>query len=247
MTVLPGAPASSSVEGLLVVNKPKGLTSHDVVQRLRGKLGLRRIGHAGTLDPMAEGVLVLLVGRSTKLVDAIHAHRKCYEAVITLGAQTRTADAWGETVRREPVPTLSDSDVDAALASCLGAQCQVPPAFSAVKVRGRPLYWWARRGTPQPAAARTITVASIERLRWQSPELAFRVECSTGTYVRVLAETIAQRLDTVGHLSALTRVSIGPWTLRDACTLAWLEQAGRAEVVRALQQLTLDHGHSDRP
>lgn len=247
MSTLSGAPVSSEVDGALIVNKPKGLTSHDVVQRLRGKLGVRRIGHAGTLDPMAEGVLVLLVGRSTKCVEMVHAYRKCYEAVIALGVQTQTADAWGEAIRREPVPTLSAADVDAALASCLGAQPQVPPAFSAVKVCGRPLYWWARRGTPQAAAARTITITSIARLRWQSPELAFRVECSTGTYVRALAETIAQRLGTVGHLSALTRVSVGPWTLRAACALAWVEQAGRDEVVRALRPLRVGDGDSDRP
>ena len=246
MSASQAVPAVMGAEGMLIVNKLQGLTSHDVVQRLRRKLGVRRIGHGGTLDPMAEGVLVLLVGRATKQLSMIHAYRKCYEAVITLGAQTQTADAWGEVIRSAPVPVLSRAEVDAGLAALKGTHAQVPPAFSAVKVRGRPLYWWARHGQPQTVAPRAITVFSVELLHWATPHLTCRVECSTGTYVRALAERVAEGLGTVGHLSALTRISVGPWHLHDACDLAWVEQSSREDVLRALQPLTGDDAHSHR-
>jgi tRNA pseudouridine55 synthase len=224
-------------DGILVMNKPQGMTSHDVVQLARARLGIRRLGHAGTLDPIAQGVLVLLVGRATKHQKTVQTYRKAYEATMQLGTQTDTGDAWGKPLRTAPVPSFARTNVDAVLAALVGSVTQVPPAFSAVKVRGRPLYWWARRGTPLEAKPRTIEVFSAELIELQSASVRCRIVCSSGTYIRSLAEAIADRLGTVGHVSALTRLSVGPWTLAQALDLCWLATAPAEEVWAAVQPL----------
>lgn len=226
-----------SREGLLIVNKRLGMTSHDVVQLTRRKLGIRQIGHGGTLDPMASGVLMLLIGGATKHQRAVQAHRKWYEAMIRLGTQTDTADAWGQVLRTASVPALTPDRVSAVLASCVGSLTQVPPAFSAVKVRGRPLYWWARRGRPVVAAPRTVEVFAIEFLELRDDRLTCRVECSAGTYIRALAETIAERLGTLGHVGGLIRLSVGPWTLAQALDLGWMATASSEALWACVQPI----------
>lgn len=212
------------VEGLLLVNKPSGVTSHDVVQVVRRKLSIRRIGHTGTLDPMAEGLLMLLVGPATKHQQAFQAHEKRYEATVRFGTQTDTGDATGQPVRTAPIPRLDPRGVVEVLASLQGPMDQTPPAYSAVKVKGKPAYWWARRHQAVTLASRTIHLAELTMVSGEAETLTFRVRCSAGTYVRTLAERIAERLGTVGHLTRLVRLRIGDWTIDEAKSLAWIRE-----------------------
>lgn len=234
MTVSP----ASTLAGLLLVNKPSGVTSHDAVQVVRRKLGLRRIGHTGTLDPIAEGLLVLLVGPATKFQRDFQGHDKTYQAVIRLGIQTETGDRDGAVVREAPVPPVTREELERVLASLEGAQSQVPPAFSAVKVRGKPAYWWARRKQPVALTARTVTLSRIALVAFTPPSVTVRVDCSAGTYIRTLAELAAERLGTAGHVSGLVRLRVGQWTLDEAKTLAWLRDAAPGDVAAALRPVT---------
>jgi tRNA pseudouridine55 synthase len=225
-----GAPS-----GILIVKKEPGMTSHDVVMLVRRKLGVRRIGHTGTLDPIASGVLLLVVGGATAHQQRLQGHQKIYEATICLGAQTDTGDSAGRVIREAAVPALTAARVEEVLASCLGASSQTPPMFSAVKVRGRPLYWWARQGMPQSGRPRPIHIYALECLGYADGALRCRITCSAGTYVRTLAETIAQRLGTVGHVSALSRLAVGPWTLEQAVDLCWIAGASPEQLIGVLQ------------
>lgn len=227
------------IEGLLLVNKPPGMTSHDVVEIVRRKLGVRRIGHTGTLDPMAEGLLILLVGSATRHQQALQAHEKTYEAVVQFGTQTETGDATGRSVRTAPVPRLERDRVVEILKSFQGPLSQRPPAYSAVKVRGRPAYWWARRREPVVLPERIVRLSQLELLDCAHETIAFRVHCSAGTYIRSLAESIAERLGTVGHLTRLVRLSIGDWRAEDAKPLSWIQAAGLDELARALAPVRL--------
>lgn len=222
-------------DGLLVVNKPQGMTSHDVVQVVRRRVGLQRVGHTGTLDPIAEGVLVILVGAATKYQQILQTQRKVYEAVIQLGTQTDTGDAWGKALRTAPVPALEQRQVEETLRSFVGRLTQTPPAFSAVKVQGKPLYWWTRRGVPKVAQPRTVEILALDLLGWDGSALACRIVCSSGTYIRTLAEAVAARLGTVGHVKALTRCAVGPWELARAVTVPWIQAASEADVRAALR------------
>jgi tRNA pseudouridine55 synthase len=226
------------VDGVLLVNKPPGVTSHDVVQVVRRKLGLRRIGHAGTLDPMAQGLLILLVGQATKHQRALQTHDKIYEAVLRLGTQTDTGDATGAPMRTASVPPLDQARVVEALASFKGPLSQRPPAYSAVKVRGRPAYWWARRHQPVILPNRTVHVSDIVLLGCTPETIAFRVHCSAGTYIRSLAESIAERLGTAGHLAHLVRVRVGGWRAEEAKSLSWVREASPDLVARAVLPVT---------
>ena len=229
------------LDGMLIVNKQRGWTSHDVVQLARTKLGVRRIGHTGTLDPMAEGVLVLLIGQATKLQQRAQTHRKIYETVIQFGAQTDTGDAWGTVIRTAEVPPLTPEAIQQVLHSLLGRVEQIPPAYSAVKVRGRPLYWWTRQGQRQTAPSRTIEIEALEWIGLEEHRLRCRVTCSAGTYIRTLAEVIAERLGTVGHVCELTRVAVGSWTLAEAMSTAQLQAADAASIRQWLRPLAVLH------
>ncbi len=226
------------VEGALLVNKPAGMTSHDVVQVVRRKLGIKRIGHTGTLDPIARGLLILLVGPATKHQQAFQGHDKTYEAVVRLGTQTDTGDAAGRAVRTAPIPALDRSRVADILASFEGTLLQIPPAYSAVKVRGRPAYWWARRQRPVTLAARPVQLSDITLIACDRETITFRIRCSSGTYVRSLAESIAERLGTVGHLAGLVRLRVGTWSLEEARPLDWIAQQGAEAVARELRPVT---------
>ena len=230
----------TALDGVLLVNKPQGPTSHDIVLAARQAFGLRRIGHGGTLDPIATGVLVLLIGRATAQQQQVHGVRKVYDAVIRFGRQTDTGDAWGAVIAETPLPDLEDrARLEEALASCRGALLQQPPAFSAVKVQGHPLYWWARRGQPKSVPARPVTIFSLELLEVGEDRLRCRLECSAGTYVRSLAERIAQQLGSVGHVAELARLSVGSWRLEDACAYDWLRRASREELCARLRPVEL--------
>ena len=230
-------------DGVLIVNKAKGMTSHDVVQLARRKLKLRRIGHTGTLDPIAEGVLVLLVGRATKAQQQAQTYRKRYEATVRLGIQTDTGDAWGQTRQTAPVPLLARHEVEAVLAAFVGPLVQTPPPFSAVKVQGRPLYWWARKGQHPSVPSRTVQLFAVDLLDLTGDRLRIRVECSSGTYIRSLAEAIAQRLGTVGHVSELTRLTVGTWELADAISVQQMMDASEHDVWKWIWPLGQVHAN----
>lgn len=211
-------------EGVLNLDKPRGPTSHDVVNRVRALVGLRQVGHAGTLDPMATGVLLVCVGRATRLAEYLVTGRKVYRAVVRLGVETDTHDAEGSVVAEAPL-TVGCADVEQALAGFRGRISQVPPAFSAVKHQGTPLYKLARRGIEVEREARQVEVFDLRLLDCQLPDCVLEVTCSPGTYVRVLAHDLGRTLGCGAHLTSLTRLASGGFRLQDALSLEKLEQA----------------------
>ena len=214
--------ATTTLNGLLVMDKPAGWTSHDVVALVRAHTRVRKVGHAGALDPAATGVLLILVGRATKLADAWLTVDKEYVTTVALGVATESGDAEGRVVATKAVPALTRANIEAALANFRGAITQTPPMVSALKHHGRPLYWWARRGRMVERAARPVQIHALELLAWDPPQLSLRIACSKGTYIRTLAEDVAAALETVGHLSALQRTRVGPYTLAQAVSAEWI-------------------------
>ncbi|MGZ5296562.1 MAG: tRNA pseudouridine(55) synthase TruB [Actinomycetota bacterium] len=198
----------SDPEGLLLVDKPGGMTSHDVVDVVRRRLGTRKVGHAGTLDPMATGLLVLGVGRATRLLRFLGRLPKTYEGTARLGVQTTTLDADGEITVERPV-TATEREIRGAMASLVGDSMQSPPAYSAVKVGGRKLYEAARRGEVLEAAPRPIHVDAFELITLRGPDVDFSVTCSGGTYVRVLLADVGTAVESGAHLTRLRRTAIG--------------------------------------
>jgi tRNA pseudouridine55 synthase len=207
------------------MNKSAGMTSHDAVLRVRRLTGLRKVGHAGTLDPMATGVLLLCLGRATRVAEYLVAGRKQYRAVVRFGISTDTYDADGSVTRSVEIPQLHQDQIADALASFQGAIQQIPPPYSAIHRKGQRLYELARRGIPVQVPPRTVEIDRIELIDWESPHLTIDVTCSPGTYIRSLAHDLGQRLDVGGHLAALTRVASGSWRLEDATKLGEFEQA----------------------
>jgi tRNA pseudouridine55 synthase len=201
--------------GIALVDKPSGITSHDVVDRARRALGTRKVGHAGTLDPLASGLLVLGVGRATRLLRFLGDLEKTYEGSGLLGVETDTLDADGEVVREAPA-RVAESELRAAMASLVGDIDQVPPAYSAVKVGGRKLYEAARAGQHLEAAPRRVRVEAFDLLGFAPPGFGFEVRCSSGTYVRTLVADVGTALGTGAHLTALRRTSIGRFVVADA-------------------------------
>jgi tRNA pseudouridine55 synthase len=202
-------------EGLLLVDKPQGATSHDVVDVVRRALGTRKVGHAGTLDPMATGLLLVGVGRATRLLRFLGDLPKTYEGTGLLGVQTDTLDADGEITATSPV-TASREELERAASALVGESMQRPPAYSAVKVGGRKLYEAARKGEALEAEPRPIHVDGFEILAFASPTFDFRVTCSGGTYVRVLVADVGSALRCGAHLARLRRTAIGPFRVQDA-------------------------------
>jgi tRNA pseudouridine55 synthase len=202
-------------EGLLLVDKPTGMTSHDVVDVVRRALGTRKVGHAGTLDPMATGLLLVGAGRATRLLRFLGDLPKTYEGTGILGVQTATLDAEGEVTGTAEVVATRGA-LEAAAAALVGDSMQRPPAYSAVKVGGRKLYEAARKGEVLEAVPRAIRVEGFEILTFESPAFGFRVTCSGGTYVRVLVADIGATLGCGAHLGRLRRTAIGPFEVREA-------------------------------
>jgi tRNA pseudouridine55 synthase len=209
--------------GLVVVDKPAGLTSHDVVARLRRILGTRKVGHAGTLDPMATGVLVCGVGRGTKLLGHLALDTKAYTATVRLGAATTTDDAEGEVVATADASRVDDAAIAAGIAALTGPILQVPSSVSAIKVDGRRAYARVRAGEEVVLPPRPVTVSAFTLLARRGPDLDVAVECSSGTYIRALARDLGSGLGVGGHLTALRRTRVGPFHLEHARTLPELE------------------------
>ena len=203
--------------------KEPGWTSHDVVAKVRRLTGQKRVGHAGTLDPLAEGVLPVLLGRATRLADAIQSGEKRYHAWLKLGVATTTDDAEGEIVARQRVPALSPSLVQSTLGQFTGTIAQVPPPYSAIKLNGQRAYALARRGQAAELAPRQVTISELRLFEATEDCLVLEVACSKGTYIRALARDIAQALGTVGHLTRLVRTQVGPFRLEEAVRLPLLE------------------------
>lgn len=215
---------------LFLVDKPPGPTSHDIVQRLRRWTGVRRVGHGGTLDPMASGLLPVFVDRATRLIEYIGEHEKRYTATLRLGQRTETDDADGTVIAEAPVPpALTRAQLDRALSAFRGTIEQVPPAFSAVKVDGVTAHRAARRGDPVALAARTVTIHHLTLTAWEPPSLQIALTVSTGTYVRALARDLGEALGCGAHVTAMRRTGIGPVSVDEAHTPETLERAFRED------------------
>jgi len=214
----------NAISGVLVVDKPIGLTSHDVVQVIRKGTNIRRAGHTGTLDPRASGVLVVLIGPAVRLSEYVSASDKRYQAILQLGASTDTYDAEGTVTSTAPV-TISEGQFEETLKSFIGEIEQIPPPFSAVKIKGRKAYEMAREGEEVDLLPRKIQVYNLELLEWAPPEAVIDVYCSSGTYVRSLAHDLGENLGCGAHLVGLRRTKSGRFTLRDAVPLRKLREA----------------------
>ena len=215
---------TSASDGLLVVDKPAGWTSHDVVGRMRRLAGTRRVGHAGTLDPMATGVLVVGIGRGTRLLGHLALADKDYDATLRLGVTTTTDDAEGDVVTERDASQVTDDQLAAAISRFTGDIEQIPSAVSAIKVDGERAYKRARRGEDVQLAARPVHVARFDVVARRGDDVDVRVSCSTGTYVRALARDVGAVLGVGAHLSALRRTRVGSFTLAQAATLDDLER-----------------------
>jgi tRNA pseudouridine55 synthase len=231
------------ISGILNVDKPAGMTSHDVVDRVRQMSGQRRVGHAGTLDPLATGVLIVCLGQATRVAEYLMVSDKVYRAQIRLGVSTDTHDAEGE------VTTTAEADVGQeelgkALVSFVGSIQQVPPMYSALKHEGTPLYKLARQGITVERAPRSVQIHDIELLDWNPPLLTIRVKCSPGTYIRALARDLGQKLGCGAHLQSLTRLASGHFTLEEAVSLDELAEAfaqgNWQEFIHPLDEALLD-------
>ncbi|MEO8084370.1 MAG: tRNA pseudouridine(55) synthase TruB [Ardenticatenales bacterium] len=214
--------------GILNIDKPAGRTSHDIVNAVRRASGERRVGHAGTLDPMATGVLVVCIGSATRVVDDIQAFTKGYRARITLGSATDSYDAMGQVTRTgdaDLLAALTLPDVARALDAFRGEIAQVPPMVSALKHEGERLYELARRGVEVERAPRPVTVYTLDILDWAPPDVTIALTCSRGTYVRSIAHDLGEALGVGGHLSALERTQVGPFGIADAAPLVRVVEA----------------------
>jgi tRNA pseudouridine55 synthase len=203
-------------DGIIIVNKPKGLTSHDVVACVRRKLKIKKVGHAGTLDPLATGVLVLLIGRCTKLFDRFLCFDKEYVATLTLGKKTDSGDVFGKVTQEKEFGHIAEDMAQHAFSNYKGQIMQVPPMFSAVKHKGKRLYKLALKGKEVERKPRKIMIHELDILKFCLPDIKFYLKCSKGTYVRQLAEDISEQLQCVGHISQLERQSIGPFHIKES-------------------------------
>ncbi|HEX5773415.1 MAG TPA: tRNA pseudouridine(55) synthase TruB [Geomobilimonas sp.] len=222
------------MDGFLVVDKPAGMTSHDVVARVRRILGQKKVGHTGTLDPFATGVLPVALGEGTKAIPFLDESRKEYHAVMRLGEATDTQDLTGQMIFHGDWRQLTPDGIEAVVRLFVGAISQVPPMFSALKLDGVPLYKLARQGTEVERQPRNIEIFSLSLERIELPDVAFSVVCSRGTYVRTLAADIGERLGCGAHLRELRRTRSGPFVIADAVTLEQLADTVASDQAESL-------------
>jgi tRNA pseudouridine55 synthase len=213
------------MDGIFNVHKRTGMTSHDVVAQMRKLLQQKRIGHAGTLDPAASGVLPICAGQATRVAEYLSESGKAYQATLVFGYETDTYDAEGEVVGVYPVCDLQRADIEAALLHFRGQQMQTPPRYSAIKIQGQAAYKRARAGEDVVLAPRSIEITHLEIVDWQAPRLVLAVECSKGTYIRSLAHDLGQSLACGAHLAGLVRARSGPLCLDESLTLEELARA----------------------
>ncbi len=245
------------IDGILNINKSTGMTSHDVVARVRKLLKQKRVGHAGTLDPAASGVLPICVGQGTRVAEYLSESGKAYIADILFGIVTDTYDAEGAIVRTADTENLTLEQIQEALSGFLGPQMQMPPLYSAIKLQGQPAYKRMRAGEEITLEPRPITITQLDILAWQPPKLTLAIECSKGTYIRSLAYDLGERLGCGAHLVGLIRTRSGPFMLSNSITLDQLAEAvenGNIEqylhaadsVLQQYPALTLDAATTER-
>ena len=223
-------------DGVITIYKPKGMTSHDVVSRVRKIARMKKVGHTGTLDPMAEGVLPVCLGKGTRIAEYLTGEDKTYLARIRFGQETDTLDAEGKVVRECPLPTVSKEVFSDLVNEFLGPQMQMPPQYAAIKVEGKPLYRYAREGVTVEVPPRAITIHSLVLHSYDAATAEILVHCSKGTYIRSLARDIALRADSCGHLEYLQRTQSGYFTLKEAVSLETLAEEGVAPHLRSIDQ-----------
>lgn len=216
------------LDGIINVYKEQGFTSHDVVAKLRGILKQKKIGHTGTLDPAAEGVLPVCLGKGTKVCDLLTDKDKTYETVLLLGTVTDTQDTTGKVLETRPV-SVTKEEVEEAIYSFIGAYDQVPPMYSALKVNGKKLYELAREGKEVERKSRPVTIHKIEILEWELPRVRFLVSCSKGTYIRTLCQDIGEKLGCGGCMDRLLRTRVDRFSIEDSLTLAQIEQIAKEQ------------------
>lgn len=212
------------MNGIVVINKPNGITSHDVVDRARRKFGIKRVGHAGTLDPLATGVLVLLIGKSTKLFDKFVAFDKAYRATMILGIKTVSADTQGEIIEKKEWGHITREKIEEVFERFRGDIEQFPPMVSAVKIKGKKLYELARKGITVERKARNVRIDKLEIEGIDFPNVKFYMECSKGTYVRQLADDIGDALGCGACISQIQRTKVGPFNIEESVTIEDLNE-----------------------
>src|SRR5229473_5391073 len=210
------------MDGILNINKAIGMTSHDVVANIRRLLKQKRVGHAGTLDPAASGVLPICIGKGTRVAEYLSESGKAYRAEIVFGVETDTYDSEGAIVRTASAADLTRAQIEQALQHFTGQQMQLPPRYSAIKLQGQPAYKLARAGEEITLDPRPIVIYSLEIINWSPPALVLAIECSKGTYIRSLAHDLGQRLGCGAYLRALIRTRSGPFSLSESITLEHL-------------------------
>lgn len=229
------------MDGIVIINKEKEYTSHDVVAKVKKILNEKKVGHTGTLDPNATGVLPILLGKGTKLSKYLINHNKIYEATLKLGEKTDTADIEGKIIEEKDVKkeNLSQDNITKVLKEFIGKSKQLPPMYSAIKVNGKKLYEYARKGQTIEIKPREIEIYSIELLNINNNEITFRVHCSKGTYIRTLCENIAEKLETVGYMKELNRIEVGEFNIKNSITLKELESK-KENVVISIEEFLKD-------
>lgn len=224
------------INGFLLVNKDPGITSSRVVQIVKKKFKLKKVGHLGTLDPMATGLLIIAINRATKFASLLLQSEKSYRAEVTLGTQTNTDDAEGEIISSKEVD-ITELEAKETLLTFLGASDQLPPDYSALKHKGKPMYKYARDGIKIKKAARKIFVKNIQNILIEIPKVSFDITCSKGTYVRSIARDLGAKLGCGAHLSRLTRTSQEKFMLSDACSLDDINLSGLISLEKAFEDL----------
>lgn len=207
------------MNGVLIINKPKAYTSHDVVNVIRKRLNIKKVGHTGTLDPNATGVLPILVGNATKISKYLIEHNKTYIATLKLGEKTDTGDSEGKVIEQIQTDFYSNIQIERVLKSFLGDQTQLPPKYSAIKINGKKMYEYARDGQAIEVLPRNIEIFDINLIKNSNNVIEFKVKCSKGTYIRVLCEDIAKKLGTIGYMKELQRTKVDKFAIEDAIEL----------------------------
>ena len=216
--------------GILLVDKPQGPTSHDMVDAIRRKFGIKSVGHCGTLDPMATGLLIIVVGKATRLSERLMGEDKEYEGTLTLGVTTDSQDAEGEKLSEKEVPSLTEEEIREIFHQFKGDILQIPPMVSAKKIGGVPLYKLARKGKEVERKPRLVHIYRIEILRFALPEVDFRVMCTKGTYIRTICYDVGEKIGCGGHLSRLRRTQSGQFRVENATPLSVIEGWGHVQL-----------------
>ena len=231
------------MNGIIIINKQKNCTSHDIVHKIK-KITKEKVGHTGTLDPMAQGVLPILIGKATQCSKYLINHNKTYNVELKLGIKTETADDEGKAIKQEEVKEniLEEENVKIALESLIGKQEQIPPKYSAIKVNGKKLYEYARKGQEVEIKPRKIEIYKIEliKINKKDKKIEFNVSCSKGTYIRSLCEDIAEKLGTIGYMSNLIRLQVGEFSIENSITIENIEKSNNPEEAIMKNLITIE-------